>query len=147
MSNSGIFWYVLSLVYIALIWIINPDYSHIVNYVFIGIHLIFLILLLFTISWVYFAILISFAFSRHNIPKQDKEKVRLIEKTMPQRFILSIFYVAAPIGVYLYHIHPFTFSLVFKYYFVWFPFIYVITEYLIRKKEKAINSPVLEYDK
>lgn len=133
--------------YLILIWLLGSNYSNIINYTFIGIHLVFLALLLFMIIWIYFAIFISFTFYGNKIPEQDKNKVRLVDKTMPLRFALSIFYVTAPIGVYLYHIHPFSFSVIFKYYFVWFPFFYAISEHLIKKKEEAINSPVLKYDK
>lgn len=138
---SGIFSISLLLIYLALKYFFVGGI--IIDYLFIIIHLIIILFGVFLFGFVYLAIFISFKTGK--MKKSDKQKVKLAMKTMPHRIFLSLFYWAVPLGRYCFSVYPISLLYIFKWEAVWFPILFILIEVYIKKKEKSINSPVVEH--
>ena len=142
-TGSAILSYFLSLVYLFLKWLFPG--SNITDLIFIFIHLFFVLLGIFLFLWIY--IVVGIAFISRKMKSDDKNKVKLIMKTAPDRMGLALLYWLLPIGLYAYNIVQVKILYLFVWLPIWYPIMYFFIEKRIKAKEKKLNSPVVnEYD-
>jgi hypothetical protein len=139
-SQAAVLSYFLSILYFILRFVMGNE--DMVNYIFIAIHVFFIIFAVLLFFWVYVAIGIGFLSGL--MRETDKNNVKLVLKTMPHRIGLSILYWLLPIGLYSYYVFPSSYLYVFVWLPLWFPLMYYFIEKYIKNKEVKIGSPVVK---
>ena len=143
--------YCLSILYLILKYYFNFLFGnqHIVDYIFIYIHLGVIIFGLIGFAWIYFSVYVYFliAFFKLNkkIKDSDVKQVKVAMKTMPQRIGLGLLYWLLPIGLYCYYIYQIKYLYIFIWLPVWYPILYYLIEKYIKNKELKIGSPNVQY--
>ncbi|OHA58261.1 MAG: hypothetical protein A2571_03330 [Candidatus Vogelbacteria bacterium RIFOXYD1_FULL_44_32] len=116
--------------------------NNLINYIFIGIHVIVIVTVLLNLTMIRVAVAIGLASGK--VSDQDKKQTTLVMQTMGLRIYLGLLYWVLPIGLYLQRIVEIKYLYIFVWLPLWYPIIYYLIESHIKRKEKRIGSPLAE---
>ncbi len=139
--------YILSNIYIllyVLMYFYSNNHLELLNFIFIGVHLIILALIVFLFSF----IMIFTFFSKSLLMSKrskDYEKIEKVNKTIYYRMGVVCLFWALPVFMYTYYLTKIELLLPFVFYPIWFHFLYKYIERKIKEYENKIESPFTEH--
>jgi hypothetical protein len=116
--------------------------DNLINYVFIGIHVIVIIAVLLNLIMIRVAATMGLASGK--VSDIDRQQTELVMQTMGLRMYLGLLYWVLPIGLYLQRVIEIKYLYFFVWLPLWYPVLYYLIEYYIKTKEKRIGSPLAE---